>query len=100
MLRHVILDLSSRVPIDCRFEILLSDRTALEIIARESISRAASLAEKSLGIGSPWARIDGISQLLVGQFLARDIDRLEPLQPLTVGSGAMVDHQLVAEYLL
>lgn len=74
MLRHVILDLSLRVPIDCRFEILLSDRTALEIIARESVRRAPSFAEISLGIGSPWARIDGISQLLVGEFLARDVE--------------------------
>ena len=43
--------------------------------------------------------IHRISQFLLGEFLSRDVDGLEPLQLFTIGAAADVDLQLVIEDL-
>src|SRR5271157_902374 len=88
------------MPVDRCFEIILPNRAAPEVVAGEPGRRTTCFAEIPLGISGPRTRVDGVTQLLVGQFLAGDVDRLEPVQLFAVCPRAEIDHKLVIEYLL
>ena len=66
----------------------------------DGMGRASVLVEVSLGVGDPRTCEHGIAKFLVRQFYASDVDGLEPLQLLAVGSRAQLDHQPVVEDLL
>ena len=100
MLRHVLFDFSLRVPVDRRLQILLPDRAAPQVIARQPISRAIRFAENWLRAGGPRPSIHRVAQFLIGVFLARNVDGSEPIQLLAVRPGAEVDHQFVIKNLL
>src|SRR6185437_3201659 len=66
VLRHVLFDVPLRLPIDCRFEIILPDRAALEVVACDPVGGATRFAEISLGISRPRASVHGVAQFLIG----------------------------------
>ena len=51
----------------------------------------------ALGVRRPRTRVDGVAQFLVREFLAGDVDRLEPAELLLVRPLADVDHERVIE---
>lgn len=97
---HIILDIAVGNPLDGCFEVLLAVCRTFEVVACHTLCRAVVFAEIAFGIGDPLARIDGIAQLLVGQFLASYVDGLEPLQFFAVRTAAKIDHKAIVENAL
>lgn len=99
MIAHIDFNVAVRNPSDGGFEIGLAVHFARDIFAGQAVSGAVVFTEIALGITHPRARIHGVAQLLLGEFLASDVDGLEPLEFLTVGAATDIHLQGIVEDL-
>ena len=108
MLGHVALDAlcvavfrqRCRYPSQCRLQIVLPDGRAVHIVAPQSVGRTTRLREVALGIGQPRPGKHGITQLLVRQPFAGNVDGAEPVQLFLIRTAAHVHLQFVVQYLV
>lgn len=98
--RHIFFDFVITEPANSRLEIILTNRRTIHVVASNTIRRTTRLAEIFLCIREPSSCIDSISELLISEFLASDIDCFEPIQFFTVISFAKIHHQFIVQYLL
>lgn len=84
MLGHIDLYVSVRNPLQCGLKVVLPDWRAGEVSARQSVCRAAALAEISLRVRQPTPGIDGVAQFLVCQFLSGYVYGPEPFELLGI----------------
>ena len=80
MFAHILLDLPFANPLYCRFEIFLTNTSAIKIIACYSISHTTSFTKMTFSIRYPRTAIDRITQLLFCEFFACNIDYFKPIK--------------------
>lgn len=97
---HVGLNGSAANPVEYGFEVVLSVGCSAKQVACHLVRRASGLREVFLGVGEPGSGVDCISKFLVRKLEPGNIDRLEPIQFLTILARAEVDHESVVQDLV